>query len=486
MGAGGGAVRRAGGRLRRLARSRTASRDPGEQPNILLVMTDQQRWDALGCVSDWVRTPHMDRIAAEGVLFRQAYTNSPLCIPARVSLSLGRYPHNHGVWGNRRYTLPASAPTWMRAVQEAGYATSVFGKTHLHPHKGDLRDREPLMHAYGLEHVDEIAGPRASVRCRSNLTDLWEQAGLYDVYRRDIKGRLRDVPWVARPSPLPLDLYPDVYVGRQAATHLRTYSGDRPWFCWVSFSGPHEPWDVPEPYASRYDPGAMPAPLRVEDPGPRSRPRGSLDDRLADPVPFREGEVGRLRANYAGNLELIDDQVGGLLEVVAERGELDRTVIALVSDHGEMNGDFGLLYKQNFLDPAVRVPFAVRLPDSHPDRTPGLVSDALVELMDLGATLGELAGAQPADRSYARSVVPVLTGRAVAHRSHVVSELKGEVMVSTDEWKCVLNASGEIYLLVDRSADPQETRNIAGSPDAADAENTMRRTALQALLSSMQ
>ncbi|MGH8938654.1 MAG: sulfatase family protein, partial [Actinomycetes bacterium] len=367
------------------------------RPNLLLIMTDQQRWDALGSVGRWVDTPNMDRIAAEGVRFT-GYTNSPVCTPARVSLATGRYPHNHGVWRNEGYTLPPEGPTWMKAVRDAGYVTSVFGKTHLHPHRGDLRDREHLLHAYGLDHVDEIAGPRASASCRSNLTDRWEAAGLYEAYKRDLRDRLDNKPWVARPSPLPLEHYADVYVGQQAAAFLRSQDAE-PWFCWVSFGGPHEPWDAPEPYASRYDAAAMPLPVEpLED--DHRRPRGLLDKRFASRPSFEHDDIARLRANYAGNLSLIDDQLGEILRAVEERGELDRTVVALVSDHGEMNGDHGLLYKKCFLEPAVRIPFAIRLPPALGGQRDA-VADSVAELMDIGATFVDLAGGELEDLGFA-------------------------------------------------------------------------------------
>src|SRR5918998_3955442 len=137
--------------MRRILGARRSRRSPrGPRHNLLLIMTDQQRWDALGCVGGWVETPHMDRIAAEGLRFPNAYTNSPVGVPARVSLAIGRYPHNHGVWRHKRYTLPAKRPTWMGAIRDAGYSTSVFGKTHLHPHTGHLREREPLVRDYGF------------------------------------------------------------------------------------------------------------------------------------------------------------------------------------------------------------------------------------------------------------------------------------------------------------------------------------------------
>jgi choline-sulfatase len=428
-------------------------------------MTDQQRWDALGCAGGWLQTPALDRLAGEGVRFPNAYTNSPVCVPARASLATGRYPHNTGVWKNQAYTLASNAATWMRAIRDAGYRTSLFGKTHLHPHRGDLRDREDLVRSWGLDHVDEIAGPRAAARCRSNLTDRWEEAGVYEAYKADLRDRYATKAWVARPSPLPLELYADVYVGQQAAAYLRAYTGEQPWCCWVSFGGPHEPWDAPEPYASLYDPASMPEPIRAHD-DRHDRPRGLLDDKLANGgVPFESGDIARMRANYAGNVTLIDDQISDILRVVEEeRGELDRTVVAFVSDHGEMNGDHNLIYKQNFLNPAARVPFIVRLPPSA-GAAAGAVSDAMVELMDIGPTLVDLAGGRSVDGSLARSLLPVIEDPSSRHRDVALSELRREAMVATADWKLAVNRGGEVYMLHDLSADPLESRNVAGLPE---------------------
>ena len=450
------------------------------RPNILMIMTDQQRWDALGCVGGWVETPNIDRLAAEGVRFSNAYTNAPMCIPARISLATGRYPHHQHEWGKQPAEL---RQTWMQAVRDAGYSTSVIGKTHLHPHEGHLRDREHLVHAYGLDHVDEIADSRGSALCRSNLTDRWEEAGVYDDYKRDFWDRCANKPWVARPSPLPLELYGDVYVGQQAAAYLRGYEAAEPWFCWVSFGGPHEPWDAPEPYASRYDPAAMPEPV-LPHPDEHDRPRGHLDKRLEKfDYRFEPGDVARLRANYAGKVTLIDDQIGEVLRVVEDRGELERTVVAFVSDHGEMNGDYNLLYKQVFIKPAVRVPFILRLPPHMQKGTAGAVAESIVELMDLGATLVELAGARQLPRSLARSVLPLLHDPSLQHREVAFSALRnqGETMIATADSKITLNQEREPYLLFDLRTDPSETRNLAASPDHQDLEQDMRRQLDQTL-----
>lgn len=452
-----------------------------DKPNILMLMTDQQRWDALGCVSDWLETPHMDRIAAEGIRFSNCVTNSPVCIPTRLSLATGHYPHNTGVWDNQDHTLSPDCPTWMQAVRRAGYRTSAFGKTHLHPHSGDLREREHLLRAYGLDDIDEIGGPRASTRCLSHMTAMWDAKGLWQAYKADFADRFGNKPWVARPSVLPFEDYADVYVGQRAKNYLAGYDRDQPWFCWVSFGGPHEPWDTPEPYHSRYRPEDMPDPVAA--PGDdRDRARGLLDAKT--PVPFEPGEEKLLRANYAGNVTLIDDQIGEIFAIIEQRGEMENTVVVLMSDHGEMNGDYGFIYKSNLLDGAVRVPLLIRTPDTVGSAVAGQVCDSPIEWFDVGPTLVELAGGELDHRQFAKSACPVLDDPTCEHRTEAISEYRGEIMLLDREWKIVLNRQAQPYLLFNVQDDPQEVNNLAGLPEMAALEDHLRLSILDRIASS--
>ena len=447
-------------------------------PNILLLMTDQQRWDAMGCSSDWVQTPNLDRIASEGIQFTNCVTTSPVCIPTRLSLATGLYPHNTGVWNNMNHTMPAATPTWMQAMRDAGYRTSLFGKTHLHPHNGDLREREGLMNAYGLDDVNEIGGPRASSKVLSHMTAAWEAKGLWDGYRADYRERFSTKPYLVRPSTLGLEDYADVYVGQQAKHYLQNYEHEAPWCCWVSFGGPHEPWDTPEPYASMYDPAEMPP--AVPRPPAGERPRGQLDQLMGRMNPaFEPGEIGKLRANYAGNVTLIDAQIGEILDTIAARGELENTIIVHTSDHGEMNGDYGLIYKSNFLNGAVRIPLLVRTPDT---TAAGSICESPVEWIDIGPTLVEWAGGELEHRQFGKSLCPVLTNPEGTHRDFAISEIDGEIMLLNREWKAALNTDGEVYLLFDVQNDPNETSNLAGNPEVADIETALRLQILERLM----
>jgi choline-sulfatase len=454
------------------------------QPNILFIMTDQHRSDALGCSGGWVKTPSLDRIAAEGVRFANAVTNCPVCIPARVSLATGRYPHNTAVWDNFDYDLPPETPTWMQAVREAGYRTSLFGKTHLHHHSGDLRDREHLIHAYGLDDVDEITGPRASAECACAMTARWEARGLWEPYKRDYAERFANKPWVVRPSVLPLEDYADVYVGQQAKRHLASYDRDQPWFCWVSFGGPHEPWDAPEPYASMYAPEDMPPPVGSRDTLINDAAQGRLGRvmEFCAPETLSPEDIAAMRTNYAANVTLIDDQIGEILGAIEARGELDNTVIVFSSDHGEMNGDHGLIYKMQFLNGAVRVPLLVRTPATVAGAGCGTVSQSPAEWFDIGPTLVELAGGQLQHQQFARSLLPVLGEPGKEHRPFAVSEIAGEVMIMDRQWKLVFNRRGEPYLMFDQVTDPAETVNRAGDPAVAEVIERMREDLFRHLL----
>lgn len=188
-----------------------------------------------------------------------------------------------------------------------------------------------------------------------------------------------------------------------------------------------------------------------------------------------------MRANYAGNVSLIDAQIGELLQTIEDRGELANTVVAFTSDHGEMNGDYGLTHKMNFLDGAVRVPLIVRTPQTVAAGG-GVQNESFAENCDVGPTLVELAGGSIDYQHFARSLCPALEGGA--HRPDGLSEFRGEFMLINDEWKVALNRDGQVYLLFDRQNDPMELRNIAGLPEQRNLEDQLRLRILERISTS--
>ena len=344
------------------------------------------------------------------------------------------------------------------------------------------------MSSYGLDDVDEIGGPRASARVLSHMTARWEKKGKWEAYRIDFRERFANKPHVVRASTLGLEDYADTYVGDRGREYLESYDRPEPWFCWISFGGPHEPWDAPEPYASMYSPESMPAPVAAARAstatGQMERPTGGLDDRLGEGGQLSAEEVAQMRANYAGNVTLIDDAIGRIITTVQERGEWEDTVVVFASDHGEMNGDHGLVYKSNFLNGAVRVPLLVRAPGTTAAATRGAVCPSPVEWLDIGPTLVELAGGEIDYEQFGRSLVPALEDPAATHRGEAISELDGEIMLLDQEWKMALNRDGQAYLLFDVKEDPREVRNLAGRSEVRQVETGLRLRVLERLMRS--
>ena len=254
-----------------------------DRPNILVIMTDQQRWDALGCAGNPVlRTPHLDRLAARGVRFANAFTVAPLCMPARASLLAGTYPHNHGMWTNRATPaneLPPTDETLFNRLREAGYATGHIGKGHYYAWNlvSHLQEREGYLRQLGFDYVHETTGPHFAKTIRSLMTDHWERQGLYEAFKAgygqgggsgpDERRR----PWDLTANPLSVEEHLDSYVGHIAAEFVEQYREDRPFALFVGFGGPHEPWDAPGEYATMYDPAAIPPPIPAAEPGTMER-----------------------------------------------------------------------------------------------------------------------------------------------------------------------------------------------------------------------
>jgi choline-sulfatase len=293
------------------------------------------------------------------------------------------------------------------------------------------------------------------------MTERWKSLGLLEAFQKDMKERGGKNRTLVRPSVLPLSEYYDVYVGQRAKDYLHNYNRPQPWFCWVSFAGPHEPWDTPEPFATMYRPEDMPAPFE-RPPGRKGAPTGELDRRFVESPRGGIPNAKELRASYAGKVSLIDDQVGQILGDIEARGELDRTVVLFTSDHGEMNGDYDLIHKSNFLNPAVRVPFIVSTPEIRDSSQAGATNDSPAEWFDAGPTLAELAGAKLDYAQFARALGPTLRDPKLEHRDFAISELLQEIMYLDRDWKMMLNRKGEPYRLFDVKNDPQEMEDLVG------------------------
>jgi len=446
--------------------------EDASRPNVLFIMADQFRADHLGSAGGgFVRTPNLDRLAARGVRLRHCCTNSPVCAPARIGLATGLQPVRLGATDNRAF-LPLSVPTYYQRLRDRGYRVGCVGKLDLAKpdgYNGRFGDR-PCVFGWGFTHPEECEGKMHAGQKpfpRGPYTHWLQQQGLLQAFHEDYALRAAK-GWnigASHDSVLPAEAFEDAYIGRRAADWIATVPDDFPWHYFVSFVGPHDPFDPPTVYADRYRDAAMPP--AVQDPmdrKPRWVQRRSKRHEAA--------EVAITRRQYAAAVEQIDEEIGRIMGALERRGWLDETVVLFSSDHGEMLGDHGLYAKSVMYEAALNVPLIV----AGPGVEGGRVSDALVELIDVNATICELAGAGGQENIDALSFAPLLRGEAAGHRTEAVSQLTHCRCVRTDRYKLIENHN-DIVELYDLDEDPQELNNVADErPDTvAELRGRLRR-----------
>lgn len=368
------------------------------QPNILWICTDQQRWDTIAALGNpYIRTPNLDRLVGEGVAFTHAFCQSPICTPSRASFLTGLYASTvHGCMnGNDRWA--EAAPLVTKLLKDIGYDCGLAGKLHL------------AGAAYRIEPRPKDDGYRV-FHWSHDPNDRWPTGHAYADWVRSQGYNLAELH--KRPDGIPPKLHQTTWCADRAIEFLQEPRSD-PWLMSVNIFDPHAPFNPPKEYLDRYDPATLPGPaFRESDLAAQAKLAGvDFQNPARRPEEFNARWV---QAAYYAMIELIDHNVGRMIQALEESGQRENTVIIFMSDHGETLGDHGLLLKGNrFYEGLVRVPLIFSWPGHFPA---GLVSDALVELTDIAPTLLELAGAPKPTRMAGRSLLPILTGQADPHR----------------------------------------------------------------------
>ncbi|HLH72891.1 MAG TPA: sulfatase-like hydrolase/transferase [Chloroflexota bacterium] len=450
---------------------------PVTRPNLLLIMADQHRADWLGCEgASWARTPNLDRLAARGTLFSQAICNSPLCAPSRISLASGMQPHRLGARDNSAF-YPLSVPTYYQALRDAGYRVSFVGKIDLHkpdPFNG-RHGNLPITYTYGFTDPHECEGKMHAgtgwPRPHGPYNHYLAERGLLQKFCEDYHRRRFDLPvWYAADSVLPAEHCEDSYIGRWACQFIENAVDESPWHLFVSFVGPHDPWDPPTEYADHFRGAPMPEPIADSLQG---KPAWQ-QQRAQRQAGATAEEVASVRRQYTASIELIDDAIGQILQSLEKRGQADNTYIVYCSDHGEMLGDHGFYEKSMYYEPSLRVPLIA----VGPDIAANARSDALIELSDLNPTLLELAGLSPRPGLDARSIAPLLRGETHQHRDFQVSTIDNALCLRTRQHKYVANINDrpELY---DLETDPHELHNLA--PEQPQLARELHRALIRAM-----
>lgn len=398
-------------------------------PNLLFVLSDQHRHDALQDRQPWLRTPHLESLRREGVGFRHAYCAASPCVPSRASLLTSRWAELHRTWHNFDL-LPPPERTWAQALDEHGYQCLAVGRTH---------------------HID-----RGFETVRVPYGDSYPQIEYANVH---------EIPWgkegLLEASPAQLEEFYEVRVAETAARLMRDLARNRPFALYVGFVMPHPPYVVPEPYFSRYAATDFPF-----DPNQRPEPELLSEHRRFSPPEFDEKKRRRAAAVYYGMVELLDQCVGRLLRELRELGLEEETLVVYTSDHGEQLGHRGLWNKAFAYDPSIRVPLAMRWPGTIRASEP---TDAMVSQVDLGPTILEALGLPAMPGRSGRSFWEVVLGKRERHRDWIYSSMAlGQGVVYRDErmkfGDRFFGDGRRLTELYDLERDPEELENLARDP----------------------
>jgi len=453
-----------------------------KNPNILLIITDQQQALAAAPSAPFAM-PHTRRLAEEGVRFTRAYTPCPLCLPARVSMTSGVYPHRHGLIDNANLPggvllglnqdpqrsvfkrLPVEGlACFSQGLAAKGYRNFWSGRWHaVHGH-------HPL--EVGFEGFDYTEQDFMAYRRSLGFN--------YDNYspKRIASGR-----FVERPGyesfPLygktsdPVEAELDYLTVTRAIDRLRTEAtGEAPWFLGVGFIAPHDPYVVPEPYASLYDPDRIELPASFRD-DLRDKPGLYRKQREVAYANLDERAYREMVACYYGFNTFADDQIGRLLAALEATGQTDNTLVILTSDHGDNMAAHGLIYKSlSMFEETLRIPMVARWPMGI--QNPGREADSLVSLLDIAPTCLQMAGLEiPADY-HGFSLAPFFADpahrdseRKLLIESEGVGNHVTQRVIVGQRWKYVYNGfdCDELY---DLEKDPGERRNLSEDPAHAD------------------
>ena len=446
----------------------------GNRPNILVIMTDEHRWDCVGTYgNNEVLTPHIDMLAQDGVRFENCFTCAPLCTPARYSFLTGLYPHQHLGWNNRSTMMPGLA-TFPKILKTHGYETTAVGKMHFNPPYLDVGiDSMHLAEQDGDgRYVDSYHRGLKSLGLL-DAVDLMDQVS-------EFRAVAPDKYWEtmgALQSNLPEYAHSTSWIGKRAVEELEKWTDFRSHLLFVSFIKPHHPFDPAPPWSSMYDPKSL------------NLLPGWTDECLTRDIDFDKGyfphlelEVQKMQqilAYYYADISHIDDYVGEMLEVLHRKQLYDNTLVIFTSDHGDYMGFHHLLLKSNYMyDPVIRVPLIIKFPQSFQMGTQNL---EMVSSIDVCPTI--LASVGLNDSSHFPGMDLLKIARGESRRTHILAESEQghQVVIRTTDYKWIRTLHGE--LMFDLRNDPYEYTDISASDDYQEIKSDLKLSLLETLLS---
>ncbi len=448
----------------------------GRQPNVLFIMTDQQRFDSIAALGNTdIYTPNLDRLVKRGVAFTNAYSPCPVCVPARYTIRTGCEPPTTRIFQNGAPRLLEGQPRTMngrcgaylaQTMKALGYRTFGIGKFHTQPWNEEIGYEVHLR-------SEELYGTPQQRKEDAFAHWIASKHPEFD-FIEGLMGERTEMYYMPQMSPMPASVTVEGWAAGQAVEQLGVNDA-RPYFGFVSFIGPHPPIAPPIPFNRLYDPDRMKNPVR-------GKPEV---DHMDEQIPYmnyaiwaediNDSHVRVLRSRYYGEVTYIDDCIGLILDAVEKRGDAENTLICFYSDHGEHLGDHNGWQKESFFDVSCHVPFLV----SWPARlAAGKKCDELTALTDLFGIATTAAGKQELRQGV--DVLGVVEGKAQAR-----SDLFGyygepgtplfKIMVRNGAWKYIHMANGSSEQLFNLHEDPKELSNLTASH--ADVAGKLRATA---------
>ncbi|MCP5284732.1 MAG: sulfatase-like hydrolase/transferase [Burkholderiaceae bacterium] len=478
--------------------------------NVLFIMADQLRWDHLGCAGHpTLKTPNLDALAARGVRFANAFVNSGVCGPSRMSYYTGRYPISHGATWNR-VPLSVGEVTLGEMLRGAGHRLALAGKTHVMPDRQGLArlqleggsELATLLERGGFEEIDRYDGHHtpgdesgypAYLRAQGYVSaDPWTD---FVIAAEDANGQVVS-GWHMRHCHLPARVQEPhsetAYMTDQAIGFVQRM-GHEPWVLHLSYVKPHWPYMAPAPYHAMYTADQCLPVQRSAAERENEHPVLAAYRQQEESVSFQRDDCIRtVRPAYQGLITQLDHHLGRLFDALATQGVLDDTLIVFTADHGDYLGDHWLGEKELFHDTVQKVPLIVADPRVAADATRGTVDPRFVEAVDIVPTiLDAMQVAQPAQRLEGRSLQPLLHGEHPSDwRDMAYSELDYSYRqarltlgrpvdrcrafsLRTARWRYVywLDLPEQLY---DLQADPEEFHDLGRDLATADVRDQLR------------
>lgn len=455
-----------------------------KQPNIILIMTDQLRGDALGCAGHPdVKTPYLDTLAARGVRFNRAYSACPSCIPARAALHTGMSQENHGRVGYEDGANWDYPHTLAGELAKTGYYTKNVGKMHVHP----------LRELLGFHHIDLHDG-YLHYRRKTDVPYYENQrvADDYMYWLKSIKGIDADITdtgmecnsWMARPWQYEEETHPTNWVTTKCIDFLRQRDRRKPFFLMASYLRPHPPFDAPEYYFNLYKDKALtpPAVGQWEDDSALKETGRIFDSATGpiDPELVRQAQVG-----YYACITHLDHQIGRLIQALVDDGVYDDCLIVFTSDHGEELCDHHLFRKSMPYEGSCHIPMIVSGPESLIGSMRGKTSDAIVELRDVMPTLLDAAGGDIPETVDGKSLLTVTKQKEKEIRSYLHGEhsygVKSNHWIVTEKDKYIWFSQTGKEQYFDLEKDPKELVDLSDRPEVKARIDQLRKLLIEEL-----